>query len=228
MSVNGGPDIVSDGLVLYLNAIDSNSYVPGASNWVDLVSRKVLCPMINSPTFDPTFGGSIVYNGTNTYTSFYAPNLGTTTTVEMWARIGSGYSNKMFFGWFQYDVWCGNGNLGYNTAQGDIYGITSAAVSSLGLVNSWKHYIFEMRSDVSYTNNKIYVNGVSQSLSQVLSNENVSNRDFNNGYGRISNWSFDLLYLMPMNCSVFKVYNRSLSQSEIDENFNYFRKRYGI
>jgi hypothetical protein len=228
MSVNGGPDIVSDGLVLYLNAIDSNSYVPGASNWVDLVSRKVLCPMINSPTFDPTFGGSIVYNGTNTYTSFYAPNLGTTTTVEMWARIGSGYAEKMFFGWLQYDVWCGNGNLGYNTAQGDIYGITSAAVSSLGLVNSWKHYIFEMRSDVSYTNNKIYVNGVSQSLSQVLANENASNRNFNNGYGRISIWSSDLLYLMPMNCSVFKVYNRSLSQSEIDENFNYFRKRYGI
>ena len=146
----------------------------------------------------------------------------------MWVKLGAGYSGKMFFGWLTYDVWCGSGHLGYNTGNGDIYGISSSTISSLGLVNNWKHYVFEMRSDVSYTNNKIYINTISQTISQQSSSENAGGRTFNSGNGRISGWRNDTNYPIPMNCSSFKVYNRALSSIEVTQNYNALRGRFGL
>jgi hypothetical protein len=147
----------------------------------------------------------------------------------MWCNIGAGYAEKMFFGWSLYDVFCGGGHLGYNTANGDVYGISSSTVASLGLVNNWKHYVFEMRSDVSYTNNKMYINTALQTLSlQQGGLESAVSRTFNGGNGRIAVWRYDLNYCMPMNCASFKVYNRALTAAEITQNFNAHRGRFGI
>jgi len=87
---------------------------------------------------------------------FSIPNVGDTLSIEMWARIKS-FSNGMPFGFNLYDVWANSGRFGFNTAASDIYGLTSTQVTNLGLVNQWKHYVFEMRTDVSYSNNKIYI-----------------------------------------------------------------------
>ena len=212
-------NVVTDGLVLNLDASFTASYPKGQSTWYDITGNNNNITLSNGPTFNTEGIGNLVFDGTDDYANFFAPSLGTTTTVEMLCKIGSGYSGKMFFGFLYYDVWCGGSNLGYNTAQGDVYGISSASVSSLGLVNNWKHYVFEMRSDVSYTNNKIYINGVSQTLSQQSGSEGSGNRNFNSGNGRISSWLADLNYPMPMNCVSFKVYNRALSSSEVLQNY---------
>jgi hypothetical protein len=118
--------------------------------------------------------------------------------------------------------------MGFNTAQGDQYGISSTQVANLGLLNQWKHYVFEMRSDVPYTNNKIYINSQNQSLSQVLGSEQASTRNFNNGSGRISSWLTDDNYNLPMDLGQFKIYNRALSASEIVQNYNATKRRYGL
>jgi hypothetical protein len=136
----------------------------------------------------------------------------------MVVRIGSAYDGKMFFGWLNYDVWCGGSNLGYNTGNGDVYGISSAQVSTLGLVNRWKHYVFEMNDNVSYTNNKIYINGVQQTLSQQQGTENAGGRSFNSGNGRIALWLASGGYEMPMTLASFRVYNKPLSSTEINQN----------
>jgi len=191
-------------------------------------SRKNRTTLTNGATFDSQNGGSIVFDGTDDYVNFDVSNLGTTTTVEMWIKASSFTSNDMIFGWQQYDVITLSGAFGYNTNNSDIYGISAATVTSLGLLNNWAHYVFEMRSDVSYTNNKIYINGVSQSLTQVAGSENAANRNFNGGSGRIAGWRNADTFFMPMNCAIFRVYNRALTQAEISQNFNALRGRYGI
>ncbi len=216
-----------NGLVLCLDVGNTKSYPGSGTTWTDLLGTNNNGTLTNGPTYSSSNGGSIVFDGVNDYCDFFAPNLGTTATVEMWVRLGSGYTNKMFFGWLSYDVYCANGHIGYNTGNADCYGISSTEVNNLGLVNNWVHYIFEMRSDVSYTNNKIYINGINQSLSQLLSTESSGNRTFNNGNGRIADWR-STGYYMPMNCSSFKVYNRSLSAAEVQQNFNALRGRFGI
>ena len=119
------------------------------------------------------------------------------------------------------------GGDGITANANDMYGLTSTQVTNLGLSNQWKHYIFEMRSDVSYTNNKIYVNGEIQSLSQVLGGgESFSWRNFNNGFGKISGWLLSNAWYQPMDLSQFRIYNRALTQQEVLQNYNATKKRY--
>lgn len=183
---------------------------------------------VNDATYNSSNQGSLQLDGSNDYVDFTAPNLTTTATVEMWARIENIASNKMLMGWSYYDVYLSGGNLGFNTYNGDVYGISSATVNNLSLLNNWKHYVFEMRSDVPYTNNKMYINGDLQTLSQQSNSENSVNRTFNSGNGRISGSRVELTYLMPQRVGMFNVYNRSLTAAEVLQNFNALRGRYGI
>ena len=183
---------------------------------------------VNDATYNSSNQGSLQLDGTNDYVDFTAPNLTTTATVEMWAIIENTVSNKMLMGWSYYDVYLSGGALGFNTYNGDVYGISSTAVNNLGLLNNWKHYVFEMRSDVAYTNNKMYINGVLQTISQQANTENSANRTFNSGNGRISGSRVELTYLMPQRVGMFRVYNRSLTAAEVLQNYNATKARYGL
>lgn len=238
MAINAGPSIVTNGLVLSLDAANRKSYPTTGNTWTNLsntVGGLTQGLLINGSTYNSSNLGSILFDGIDDYCTFHAPNLTTTATVEMWAKVNSGWTGgngKMFFGWLQYNVWTGTsifaGSIGFNTASGDVYGINNTTVSSLNLTNNWAHYVFVMRSDVSYTNNKIYINSISYPLSQVNSTENTVARNFNSGNGRIAIWGSDLNYFIPMNCSIFKVYNTELNAQEVQQNFNALRGRFGI
>jgi hypothetical protein len=182
----------------------------------------------SSLTFNSSDGGTIVFDGIQNYLNITVPNLSSTTTVELWAKLGTNYTQNILFGFGNYTVWCDSGGFGYNTSNGDLYGFSSSSVSTLGLVNNWKQYIFEMRSDASYTNNKIYVNTQNQSLSQQRGSESSSNRNFNSGSGRIASWSTTPGYEMPMTFSILRIYNRSLTADEITQSFNSIRGRFSI
>ncbi len=228
MAIAYNTSVVRSGLVLHLDAANRKSYTGSGTMWDDLSGNANNVTLTNGVAYNSNENGSLSFDGVDDHADFFAPNLSTTTTVEMFVNLGASYAGKMFFGWATYDVYCPSGHIGYNTANSDCYGINATTVTSLGLVNKWAHYVFEMRSDVSYTNNKIYINGVQQTLSQILGAENVATRTFNSGNGRIAGWRADLQYKMIMNCSLFKVYNRALSATEINQNFNALRGRYGV
>ncbi len=194
-------------------------------------------------------------DGDDDHINFEAPNIDantTTVTVEVLAQIHidtqiENTDGYMIFGWDEYSVWTGpvigNGTqiaLGFNTGSGDLYGLTRERVGQLGInkddgpanpdrdssPGQWTHYIFEMRKDVSYTNNKIYINGNLQSALEVVragNGEDESERNFNPanyGQGRISGRRFDTLYRIPMEISLFRVYNKALTQEEVTERYD--------
>jgi hypothetical protein len=146
--------------VLCLDAANPKSYSGSGTTWTDLSGNGNNGTLINGVAYTDTNKGIMTFDGVDDYIDFYVPNLGSIATVEMWCKIGSGYENKMFMGWNTYDIYCAGGAIGFNTAQGDCYGINLSTVNSLGIVGQWAHYVFEFRTDVSYTNNKIYINGV--------------------------------------------------------------------
>ena len=221
-----GGNIVTSNLKLALDSGNLVSYPKSSTVWTDLSDVSRTFSLTNGPTFSLD-NDSILFDGSNDYVDFSA-SLGSTTTatVEMWVKLGASYGGKMFFGWGTYDVWCNGGNIGFNTGGGDVHGISSSKVSELGLVGNWKHYVFEMRTDVSYTNNKIYINGQLQSLSQYGGTE--QGKSFNSGLGRISSWRNDANYCIPMNCAIFRVYDRALTQAEVSQNFNTQKSRFRI
>jgi hypothetical protein len=77
-----------------------------------------------------------------------------------------------------------------------------------------------------YNRNKIYINGVSESLSQQYSYQYPPYANFNSGVGRIGGWRNDNNYQQVMDLGVFKIYNRELTQAEITTNYNERKAQY--
>ena len=178
-------------------------------------------------------------------------------SVEILAeiRIDTDYINTtntngyMLFGFDEYNVWTGPVipqvpiTLGFNTGNTDIYGLTSSQSNDLEinkdsgqneiddvLSGQWAHYIFEMWKDgvKPITDNKIYLNGQSQILSQVMGTADDSERVFNGGQGRICGWRNNNNHRMPVNLQLFRVYDRALTAQEAREKYDSVRGRFDI
>jgi hypothetical protein len=214
----------NSGLVLHLDAGNPASYPGSGTTWIDL-SGNGSHVTLTSTTYNAAGGGSIAFNGTSSYADFNA-NVGNTNvvTVDMWVRTNS-IANGMYFGFNIYDALVIDGSIGFNTANSDQYGMTSSKVRELGIEGAWRHLVFVMYSG-SKTNNKIYVNGESQALTQILASFNSTNATFNSGAGRISSWRFGLTWLMNLNVASFKIYNRELSAQEITNNYRAYQSKY--
>jgi len=224
MGIDIGPIEVTDSLALHFDAGDVKSY-PGTGTSIIGRVGGIGFTLTNGVGFGTTGTNYFIFDGVDDNIPFTVANYGSTMTLEFWARLKS-LSNGMIFGFNLYDVWANSGRLGFNTAVSDIYGLSSSQVTNLGLLNQWKHYVFEMRTDVSYTNNKIYINGQNQSLSQVAGTESDANRSFNNGAGRIGCWLYSNSFFLSMDVAQFQVYNRALSQQEVFQNYHATKGRY--
>lgn len=214
-------------LVLHLDAGNTSSYIGSGTTWNDLSGNGSNVTLV-STSYNQANGGSIVFDGTSSYANFNA-NIGTTNTVtvEMWVKTNSlnAPGGAMYFGFNKYDAWTANGQVGYNTSGGDLYGISSARVTSIGIEGAWKHLVFVMNA-TSNTNNKIYVNGVSETMGQQQGAFSAVNSNFNSGAGRISSWLSDQSWFINMNLASFKIYNRALTAQEISNNYNSTKQRF--
>jgi len=65
MSASAGPDIITDGLALCLDAGNRDSYPGSGTVWRDLAGRGLNGTLTNGPTFDNENGGSIVFDGSD-------------------------------------------------------------------------------------------------------------------------------------------------------------------
>ena len=155
----------------------------------------------------------------------------------------------MLFGFDEYSVWTGPVephrpfSFGFNTGNSDIYGLTATQMNSLQinkdsgqneaddvLTGQWAHYVFEMwKNGVKpITDNKIYINGQSQILSQVRGTADNSERVFNGGQGRICGWRTNNNHRMPVNLQVFRVYNQVFTDQDVREKYESLRRRFNI
>ena len=65
MAYNNGPTIVTNGLVLLLDAADRNSYPGSGTTWRDMSGNGNNGTLENSPTYSSSNGGSFSLNGTS-------------------------------------------------------------------------------------------------------------------------------------------------------------------
>ena len=80
MGVAYNPNIVTDGLVLCLDAANKRSYPGTGTTWTDRSANGNNGTLTNGPTFDSANGGSIVFDGTNDYVTTTKNNLDTLST----------------------------------------------------------------------------------------------------------------------------------------------------
>lgn len=226
MGISYNTSIVRDGLVLHLDAANPKSYPGTGTVWKDLSGNGYNGTLVNGPTIS---SGALMMDGVNdivTITSW--PNTSSTTgfyTVEMLVKWKQS-SSDMFMGFTTYDVYTAGGHLGFNTGDGDVYGINLSKVNQLGLVGNWAHYTFVFNTQVQ--NNEIWINAKNEPLSQQLGTTNLtSTRSFSTQVN-IGSWPNGNQYAPYLDVSYFRIYNKKLSSSEIKQNFNALRGRYGI
>ncbi len=212
--------------LITFDANNANSYPGSGTSWKDISGNANHTSIGNATYTSTSAGGAMYFDGTD-YVDFECGvgNLNT-LTIELWVNTLS-FQNGMYFGWNLYDVWTYNNGIGYNTGNSDLYGIGSTQVSNLGVLNNWKHLVFVMNKS-DYTLNKIYVNGVQQTLAQQAATQAALQTNFNGGLGRIACWRGSVNFIIKMNLSTFSIYANELSSSTILQRFTDSKSRYGL
>jgi hypothetical protein len=66
-TVTGGPNIIANDLILYLDAANPLSYVSGSTSWKDISRNEVIGTLISGSSYNASNGGAITFNGTDSY-----------------------------------------------------------------------------------------------------------------------------------------------------------------
>jgi len=210
--------IVSNGLLLNLDASNPGSYAGTGSNWYDLSGNNNHATLMNSPTYDPA-SGSIVTNGSNQYISIpQFSTANTNITMQVWVYVNlntTGTFLKNGTGGGGYSIGIGNGaydQVGSNVVM-LLYGRGWIGSGVSYGTAGWK--LVTLTLDGSSTA-RAYVNGSligTYTWTTPTSPAGSFNIGANIGDGNIYyNGKFAAAYF----------YNRALSLTEIQQNYNAF------
>ena len=236
MAFQFSPKIVSDGLVLYLDAANSKSYSGTGLTWSDLSRSRVDGALVNSGsglTFNSSNGGSLTFDGSNDYINMGNTSLGITAgstqiTLEAWiyptafisyrGLISRIASSGAFGGWMIYTDGDSGNRLGFAVNVSGIWSVLPN-IGSLS-TNRWYH----LTGTYDGSSMKIYVNGLqSNSVSKPGTIQYASS--LNN---LVIGWNTSGASYFPGNISITKIYNRALSESEVLQNYNATKSRFGL
>jgi len=232
MSAFGGPNIIDDGLVLYLDAGNRKSYPGSGTTWFDKSGRGNNGTLINGPTFNTGSLGSVVFDGVDDVVTTSLPvgisGIQTCTQVCWFKRttistisalVGFG-TNSSESNRFVIQVW--NDGVIYITLGSSIWGNFSS--------NDVNWHNIQAVFNGNLTGNserlKVYFDGIQISLAFTgIIPSNVGTplngckigQTFNNQspYGSSTT-------------SIFQIYNRALSATEVLQNYNATKGRFNL
>ncbi len=223
-----------NGLVLCLDAGNAKSYPGSGTTWTDLSGNGRNGTLANGPTYSSANGGSIVFDGTDDYvskSSWINPPTNN-FSIGCWVRFSDNINDRYVLS-FGRDIGGSTGGLaliayGFNAVSDFLFfecGSSVGRVSS-GIVpslNIW--YYITVTADGTST--KFYLNGElrntsSQGSGAIAPTPTLSVGSYVNGSGTPST------FFHSGNIAQVSIYNRALSASEIQQNFNALRGRFGI
>jgi hypothetical protein len=230
MSYNTGARIVRDGLVMYLDAANSKSIVSGSNSWVNLTRSGNNGTLTNGPLYTGSFGGSIVFDGSNDYISettvlsdaFWQTNW----SVSAWVNFDT-INNTINGGGDRPIVQ--HGQIG--TRQGlhltqrnsrFYFGLYSDDTEGIRIISAGQWY------------NVVYTLNNTSRLRQLFINGNFDNSGTGagayTGIGTNTRICGAFLFGSYFDgfMASFSAYNRVLSSDEILQNYNATKKRFGL
>ena len=199
------------------------SYGGNGATWYDMTSNANNGTLTNGPVYSGGTVPSLVFDGTNDYVSLPQSLLPNNFTYSIWVmRDGEGNQGTRGIvisnGSTYIDVGFQNNIMFSLMLSGGTQNLIQSANGVIAPFGVWGHYTATYNQEQA----KLYYNGVEVGSSNYTL---PPTNDFNTfiigayaggGYnlnGKISNAQY---------------YNRALSASEISQNFNTYRRRYGI
>jgi len=214
MGISYNPRIVTEGLVLALDAGNTKSYPGSGTTWTDLSGGGNTGTLTNGPTYSSANGGSIVFDGVDDYvSSTFSFTAGQAVTISGWlysTASTSAYRNFVdTLSTYPMIWWDTEGKIEFDTGSG----YRTASVYR----NQWVYVALVKPSGTTVAS--YYVNGVFASNGGVSYSVPASTPTwFNRSAGQT--WLG--------NCSNISIYNRALAAAEVSQNFNALRGRFGI
>lgn len=233
--------IVTDGLVLTLNAADKTSYPGSGTSWYDLSGNNNSGSLTNGPTFSTDGGGSIVFDGADDYVDCGPSstlNFGTGNfTLCAWFKTNTSL-RRTILSRFDYNG-VGTIERGYYIdvlATGKIRTAfetdgTNYRVTDSNTVVNTNSYFYVTSTRTNATTISVYINGVFET-SNTLTQGTPSNIDTVTApfsIGRRADYQTPTFtnYFIGSVYST-QIYNRTLSAIEILQNYNAQKGRFGL
>ena len=249
MSYSNGPKMVTDGLVMYLDAGSEKSYGGSGTVWNDLSANNNSGSLINGITYNSSNKGYLAFDGTNDYiNSTNCLDNPSELTTAAWIKTnsyGSGYSiiigkikylagNSDTAGWYMAvgsNVGGSANSLCFGSQRaGDGLGTFSIAKdTNLASEGTWKYVTATLTGGTGGTIT-LYVNGISYPLTTYFDVSGFSSSNpYNITIGSNSSFVADTYNLFYNGgISMVKAYNRCLSANEILQNYNSTKGRYNL
>jgi hypothetical protein len=240
MSFVHSPKIVTDGLVLALDAGNTKSYPGSGTTWFDKSGRGNNGTLVNGVGYTSSFNGSLVFDGADDKVTFGSPSVSTSCTVSQWIQPLSGSVNTMR-------------TIEYVTVNSATTIIFSYLVK---ISNTWYHqvlisgypsgYAAEMnlyqQSNVNQfvQNNTPYnftftwerTPGVNSTLKTYLNGvyreQDIQSTTYWTNTASLATATYNIANTYKGNVGTTSFYNKALSATEVSQNFNALRGRYGI
>jgi hypothetical protein len=215
-------DIVRDGLVLWLDANDKTSYPGSGTVWRDLSRGGSDGTLTNGPTFNSANGGSIVFDGVDDYVNLGSNiNLTNNITYNTWIKttsivshlIGAYNNASPFSGW--------SVGIGINVTAGKICFWSGGGWQEGNIVcntNQWINIAVTFIGGVI----DFYLNGIFKSTASSTLISPYAGNKFLGGRANDGQSPFS------GGMSIVQIYNRVLSVTEILQNYNATKSRFGL
>jgi hypothetical protein len=226
MACNYQGKIVTNGLVLCLDAADKKSYPGTGTVWTDRSGNGNHGTLTNGLTFSTANGGYIEADGVDDFIKNDTPTLPTgniTATICAWVYILS------VSGTWQGIAGWGERNTGQSALldmnAGKLAFSTWGAPNENDLIstynvplNTWKY----VAGTINNRNIKLYADGINVLNSTITFTPNVSSTKL-----RLATTDYPGR-LLNTRIAQAAIYNRELTPTEIQQNFNATRGRFGI
>jgi hypothetical protein len=234
MGLAHSPSIVMNGLVLALDAGNTKSYPGSGTTWTDLSGNGYGGSLVGATTYST----SPSRFDTNATLITEANHLSTSSlitfadaseyTLDFWVKLRSGatatYHSLAGRGtsapWLTLFTNNTAGNSWYLTYREDISGTyNNGSTQTYNIQQNWINITVSVNSN---RNLNFYFNGTFSETKTPTSTLFYVNR-IAGGYASGGN-----AYALQGSIASSKMYNRTLTASEIQQNFNAIRSRYGI
>lgn len=240
MAPNYGPRIVTDGLVLHLDAANPKSYAGSGTTWADL-SGNGNDGTLTSIGYSSDNKGSMIFDNaadTCVITHNSSLNFSSRFTVSTWIKVNSFSTSTIYNvvskkpsfnstqkGWScQYDYRT-TGVLQYRNNNGTVLNdhTPTSSVNNTSLLNQTELYANSVWV-INGSNVSFYIN--SELKSTTALNYTDTDTSTNIHVGKTVDSIGDSALLSNLSC--VQIYNRALTAAEIQKNFKAYRGRYGI
>ena len=226
MGIGYGPRVVTEGLVLALDAADVSSYPGSGATWTDLSGRGNNGTLVNGVGYNGSNLGSLVFDGSNDYVEITGNASNTPSSMTLFCFVypqntrpeeiiatqnnGTGYR-------FMTKVYAGNTGTKWGFRPTGVGASPEYQGTTLSN-NTW--YCLA----VTYTSSNLilYLNG------NIELNQSSPYELTHGGNIRLGDCIGGAQVHFRGNIPIFMMYNRALTASEISQNFNALRGRFSI